>query len=322
MRDISDKIKTARQARAIATIAVAKETIERVRSNDLPKQDPLLVARVAGIQAAKSTSSIIPYCHPLAIDHASIDYELFDDRIEVFAQVKAIDKTGVEMEALTAASVAALTLYDMLKAIDESMEIREVKLLEKTGGKSDWVFSEKHPRKAAVLVVSDSVSQGTRQDQSGALIAQRLEKYGLKITEFRTVSDDSEQIESSLKEFSDSHHVDLIVTTGGTGLGPRDNTPEVMSLVLDREIPGIAEAARVYGQERIPLAMLSRARAGVRGKTLIVNLPGSTTGVSEFMDALFPGVLHVFHVLSGGGHKASHAKSDHKSDHKAGHGRH
>lgn len=302
MRDISDKVKSARSAVATATIRVSAQTIARVRSNDLPKPDVLAVARVAGIQAAKATSQIIPYCHPLPIEYVRVDFELHDDRIDIQTEVKSIYKTGVEIEAMTSASVAALTLYDMLKIIDESMEISTVKLLEKHGGKSDFVFSDGHARRAAVIVISDSVAQGKRQDTSGAMIVERLERYGLKIVEFRTVSDDSEAIEQSIIEFADHDHVDIIVTTGGTGLGPRDNTPEVMDRVLDREIPGIAETARAYGQERVSMSMLSRARSGVRGKTLIVNLPGSRRAVSESMDALFPSVLHAFHVLHGGGH--------------------
>jgi cyclic pyranopterin monophosphate synthase len=98
--------------------------------------------------------------------------------------------------------------------------------------------------------------------------------------------------------------LDLVVTTGGTGMSPRDNTPEAMQRVIGREIPGIAEAMRSYGQERTPYAMLSRGMAGVRGKTLIVNLPGSRNGVRESLDALFPALIHAFKMIRGGGHPA------------------
>lgn len=302
MRDVSQKIKTLRIATARATLLASPSLIHKIKENLVPKGDPLPVAKVAAIQAAKGTSTIIPYCHPIPVDYVGVNFELLEDRVEIDVQVKAIYKTGVEMEAMTAASVAALTIYDMLKVFDENMEIVGVKLLSKKGGKSDFHPNEAKPRCAAVLIISDSVSTGNRHDESGRIIVESLEAQQVKVVEIRTISDDPEVIENSLIEFSDRFQTDLIVTTGGTGLGPRDNTPEVMSRVVERDIPGIAEVARAYGQERTPRAMLSRASAGVRGKTLIVNLPGSPSGVREGLEALFPHVLHVFHILTGGGH--------------------
>ena len=137
MIDVSHKNRSAREAKARASLVVHPDTIRRIRDRQIPKGDPLEVAKVAAIQAAKDTARIIPYCHPIPIDHVRVDYELADNRIEVTVTVKAIYKTGVEMEALTGAAVCALTLYDMLKMLDETMAIREVRLLEKKGGKSD-----------------------------------------------------------------------------------------------------------------------------------------------------------------------------------------
>lgn len=302
MRDISHKVNTLRIATARATLVASTELIEKIRNNQIPKGDPLPVAKVAAIQAAKGTSNIIPYCHPIPIEFVRVNFELLSDRVEIDVEVKAIYKTGVEMEALTAASVAALTIYDMLKMFDETMEIAGVKLLSKKGGKSDFQSKEPGQRCGAVLIISDSVSRGNRLDESGRIIVEALEANQVKVVEVRTISDDVSDIETSINEFADDLHADLIITTGGTGLGPRDNTPEVMKRLLDREIPGIAETARAYGQQRTPRAMFSRAQAGVRGKTVIINLPGSPSGVSEGLECLFPHVLHLFHVLSGGRH--------------------
>src|SRR5262245_44076344 len=112
MRDISFKIKTFRSARAQAVITASPDTIQQIRDNQIPKGNPLEIAKVAAVQAAKNTSQIIPYCHPLPIDYVGVTFTLKEDRIEIETEVKVIHKTGVEMEALTAASVAALTLYD------------------------------------------------------------------------------------------------------------------------------------------------------------------------------------------------------------------
>ncbi len=303
MRDISAKTRTLRTAVARAILKVSPSTIQMILDNKIPKGDPLPVAKVAAVQAAKNTSQIIPYCHPLPVDFVGVEYNLTGECIEITTTVKAVYKTGVEMEALTAASVAALTIYDMTKMLDEQMEICSVQLISKTGGKSD--FKEKEPKlKAAVVVMSDTVAGGTKEDLSGRLIVERLRQEGLDVADYKVIPDDQAAIVKTLTHYADEGSVSLVVTTGGTGLSARDNTPEALNSVIEREVPGIAEAMRAYGQERTPYSMLSRSRAGVRKHTLILSLPGSKSGVRESLDALFPAVLHVCKVLKGGGHKS------------------
>lgn len=137
MVDVSDKAETARVAVAQGKIAMKPETLERIRSGLIAKGDVLAVAQVAGIMAAKQTAQLIPMCHPLAITGAKLKFKLVEPcEVEIEASVKVYGKTGVEMEALTAVSVAALTIYDMCKAIDKTMTIGEIYLVEKSGGKS------------------------------------------------------------------------------------------------------------------------------------------------------------------------------------------
>jgi cyclic pyranopterin monophosphate synthase len=302
MKDISDKTSTARSARAVAVLKTAPSTIVLVREGRSPKGDPLPVAKVAAVQAAKNTSQIIPYCHPLPVDFVDCQFALKEDCIEVTVDVKAIYKTGVEMEALTGATAAVLTLYDMLKVVDEGMEILGVRLIEKRGGKSDFRFSAANQIHAAVIVLSDSVHAGTRTDTSGRRIVERLKEQGVDVAELKVLPDDSMLLQQELIRSADELHLDLVVTTGGTGLSKSDVTPEAMEAVIEREIPGIAEASRGYGQQRLPLAMLSRAKAGVRGTTIIVNLPGSKRAVDESLNALIPGLFHAFRMLRGEGH--------------------
>lgn len=139
MVNVGSKEDTDRSATALGKVLMSIETIEALKKQELQKGDVLGVARVAGIQAAKKTSDLIPLCHPLAINFASVDFRIKESHVEIEATVKTFGKTGVEMEALTACSVAALTIYDMCKAVDKSVTIEDIKLLEKTGGKSgDW----------------------------------------------------------------------------------------------------------------------------------------------------------------------------------------
>src|SRR6516165_8700895 len=140
MVDVTDKTETARVARAEAFVEMAPETVKLLRNREMPKGDPLETARIAGIQAGKKTSDLIPLCHPLPLTHLDVSIEVIDSgaRIESVARTKA--ETGVEMEALTAVSVAALTLYDMCKAVEKDISLGPIRLLEKSGGKSGhWV---------------------------------------------------------------------------------------------------------------------------------------------------------------------------------------
>lgn len=138
MVDVSEKNESERIATACSTISLSKETLNCIKNNQMKKGDVLGVARVAGIMAAKKTSDLIPMCHPLMITKCNIDYEIDEEnsKIKILATVKIVGKTGVEMEALTAATVTALTIYDMCKAMDKRMVIEQTFLLKKTGGKS------------------------------------------------------------------------------------------------------------------------------------------------------------------------------------------
>jgi cyclic pyranopterin monophosphate synthase len=203
---------------------------------------------------------------------------------------------------LTGASIAALTIYDMLKPVDETLVIESVKLLAKSGGMKGFYENYDRSLKAAVIVVSDSVSRRMRHDRSGKLAIERLKSDGFEVLDYRVMPDDLGKIESSLINACDTLKVDLVLTCGGTGLGPRDTTPEATRNVIEKEVTGISEALRAYGQKRTPMSMLSRGVAGVRGKTIIVNLPGSVKAVSESLDALIPGILHGPRMIGGHGH--------------------
>jgi len=143
MVDVSDKPDTARVAMARGTVRLAPETLQRLRDNAVPKGDALATARLAGIMAAKKTSELIPLCHPLPLTHAAVELTLTDEGVEIEATASVTGKTGVEMEALTAVAVAALTLYDMVKAVDRAAVITDIRLEYKSGGKSGEFRSQR-----------------------------------------------------------------------------------------------------------------------------------------------------------------------------------
>jgi cyclic pyranopterin monophosphate synthase len=303
MFDVADKSDTLRLATAQAVIRITPLTSKMIKEGRTPKGNIFDAARIAATMAAKRTSDLIPYCHPIPIDDVKVRFSLKDNdcSIEIKVQVKTVWKTGVEMESLTAACVASLTIYDMLKPIDESLSIESVKLIEKEGGTKNLLQSHASGQfNAAVLVTSDS--RGYKDDKSGKIIVDKLKENGFEITEYKVIADDIEMIESELKRFCDELRVNLVVTTGGTGVGPRDNTPDATKNIIQRELTGVGETLRSYGQRRIPSSMLSRGISGVRERTLIVNVPGSVRAVSQSLNCMFPGLLHVFDILEGKAH--------------------
>jgi molybdenum cofactor biosynthesis protein MoaC len=299
MVGITHKSYSLRKAVATAIVRTSsQETIAAVLLRKVPKGDVYEFSRAAGLLAIKKTSDVIPDCHPLPVEFASITHAVEGLDIIIQVEVHTIYKTGVEVEAMHGAAITALTIYDMLKPLDKGLEITGIRLLNKKGGKSDFIEQAPESIRCAVVVCSDGVSSGNRQDSSGKAIVGKLREYGLGVEDYEVIPDDLVTIQKKAQQLSGEEY-QLVLFTGGTGLSPRDVTPEAIGPLIDREIPGIMETARQYGQQRTPYAMLSRGVAGFIRKTLVMTLPGSPRGAIESMEAVFPYILHVFRVAAG-----------------------
>jgi len=302
MVNITHKNNTLRVAIAQAIVRVStEETILAVTEKRVPKGDVFEMAKTAGLFAAKRTSDIIPDCHPLPIEFTQIRFHIQGLEIFIETEIQTIYKTGVEVEAMHAASVVALTMYDMLKPIDKSISIEQIKLLEKKGGKSDFLKKELNGLRAAVVVCSDSISKGSKEDRAGKAIIEKLLSCKVEVSDYIIIPDEKDAITGKLNAYI-TQNLNLVIFTGGTGLSPRDVTPETIEPLLQKRIPGIEEAIRAYGQQRTPYSMLSRSIVGLINDTLVMALPGSTKGAAESMDAVFPHLLHIFRVMQGARH--------------------
>lgn len=303
MINVSHKTHTLRYAKAEGLLRAGPDVRERLRDESIPKGDVAATARAAGIDAAKRTSEWVTFCQTLPLDWVDLSFEVVDEGLKVTAEAQTVWKTGVEIEAITAVSAALLNAYDMCKPLADDLEMSDVKVVEKQGGSSDYKQEFEENLGAAVLVISDSTYAGDREDRSGQVIQSFLDEYPVDVETYDILPDDPEQIRDYVREKSEQHAIDLLFTTGGTGFGPRDETPEAIAPILDREAPGIAEQMRSYGSDRTPYALLSRQVAGTIGQTLVLTLPGSSNGAEESLHALFPGLLHIFPMLWGGSHE-------------------
>ena len=322
MIDVGEKPVTFRRAIAHGKIILAPDAFEALREKKNPKGDVLALAEIAGIMAAKKTSDLIPLCHPLPLEKVSIRFELDSAAfsIIVYCEASAHAKTGVEMEALCGVNGALLTIYDLSKAVNPVITISEIQLDFKEGGKTGAAFSartlagEKSDNnhhsgnfnlaalRAAVITISDRTHAGKSEDTSGPLIASMLREWGAEVTFTTVVPDEKEAIISALNEAAREKDCRLVITTGGTGLSPRDVTPEALELACDRMISGFGELLRNAGSKKTDMAWLSRQSAGLMGNSLIIALPGSQKAVREGMESLKAILPHALHTIQGGDH--------------------
>jgi molybdenum cofactor biosynthesis protein MoaC len=299
--DITTKFDNLRTAKAVGKIRLSPETVRKILNREIPKGDVLSAAQIAGLMGAKKTAELMPFCHPIPIDHIEVNTKVGEDYVEVEAEVRGIWRTGYEVEAINAVMMALLNIFDMCKAFDKNMVIEGVKIVSKSGGKSDWA-EDLSGLKAAVITVSDSTYAGKREDKSGPLAREILEQFGAEVIGYTVVPDDKEKIKEAIKKF-EQMEANLIVTTGGTGFSKRDVTPEATSEIIEKEMVGFSEAMHILGIKFTPKALMSRAKAGLLSENCIVlNLPGSSKGVRQNLEMFLPLIKHALKMARGGGH--------------------
>lgn len=321
MADVRRKRVTARRAVAVGEMHAGETAFPIIVDKRLPKGDAITMAEIAGLQGAKNASQLMPLCHPLPLEYIDVRCEPVPERhaIRVYCEVATYARTGVEMEALAGASAALLTLYDLTKPVEPALGIGGVRLLFKEGGKKGlWQHPEGmskaertryKPRdiahlddvSCAVVTLSDRAAAGSYDDQAGPLLVERLRALGARVPEAVVMTDEAEPLKAHLRQLA-SDGTALVLCSGGTGLGPRDITPEALAALDARRVPGIGELFRSQSSQHTPLAWLSRADAVLLKRTLVIALPGSPKAVAQGMDILAPILAHALDMAGGGGH--------------------
>ncbi|MCB1553289.1 MAG: bifunctional molybdenum cofactor biosynthesis protein MoaC/MoaB [Xanthomonadales bacterium] len=321
MADVRRKRATDRRAVAVGELRAGPIAFKALIERTLPKGDAFAMAEIAGLQAAKNASQLLPLCHPLSIEYAGVLCVPVAERlaIRVYCEVALTARTGVEMEALAGATAARLSLYDLTKPVEPALSIGAVRLLFKEGGKSAlWIHPDgmsegeraRYAPRAAmslagervtVITVSDRAAAGLYEDQSGVMLEHALCSMGATVQR-RLLPDGIDRLAAALLEESECGTC-LVLCTGGTGFGPRDLTPEALASVATRQVPGLSELFRSASSAHTPLAWLSRASSALVGdSTLVVCLPGSPKAVSQGMDILGPLLPHAVAMMRGESH--------------------
>lgn len=299
MVNITHKNTTLRKAIACATVRVStQDTMTAIQNGNVPKGDIFSFAKVATLFGVKKTSELIPDCHPLPVEYTDVRYETDALSLHIYVEVHTIYRTGVEVEAMHGASIAALTMYDMLKPIDKGVVVENIRLVQKKGGKTNLRYEHAKTLKVGIVICSNSVSRGTSEDTTGIGIEEKLTTLGYPPSSREAIPDDVDTIRKKVETLQ-SNQTDLAIFAGGTGLSPLDVTPDAIAPLIERDIPGIMETARQYGQQRMPYAMLSRGVSGFVGDMLVLTVPGSPRGALESLDALLPQLFHVFKIKEG-----------------------
>ena len=319
MINVGQKSPTERICLATGKLLAQPSTLRLIQSGTLPKGNALPLAEAAGIIAVKKTSEILPLCHPLPIDAAQIQFQFEEDGVRVFCEVSAHAKTGVEMEALNGVNAALLCIYDLTKGVDPALALSDIHLIEKRGGKSGlW----RHPKAtqttplenakslinkelngvhAEVITLSDRCFKGESIDQSGPFLMGFLSERGASAS-LTLIPDEATLLRSTLLMAIQDRNAKLILLTGGTGVGPRDITPETVASLNGKLIAGFGELIRSSGSKHTPLSYLSRAEAFILNQTLLICLPGSLKGAKESIEAIEHLIPHTLKIVTGARH--------------------
>ncbi|MCB0284159.1 MAG: bifunctional molybdenum cofactor biosynthesis protein MoaC/MoaB [Calditrichae bacterium] len=291
MHDASAKPAAHNTSGAEGKIIVNDAARASILDNDKLKNDVVTAARVAGIQAAKRAAEFIPFHHSNTLTWVDLEFKSESDHIQISSVVKAVTPSSVDMEALTAVSVAALTILDMCREQDPEAYIKDIKLVPKTNAKK--MLAVRKPQKVGILVISDRIMAGLAEDKVGLSLKDGFTKAGYNTDNYDIISNDADKLIEKVQKWLEND-VELIFTLGGNGIGPRDITLTSLEPFFDFRIEGIEQTLHSIAQMNNSGFYVERLAAGKIGKTLLICLPLDQSLAQNAMNVLLPNIHQVF----------------------------
>ena len=291
MDDASSQPAAQHSAQAEAKIVINDASKSVLLANDKPKTDVFTTAKVAGIQAAKKSADFIPLHHSNALNWVDIVFDVQARAITITSTVKAVTRTSLQMEALTAVTVAALTLVDFCKDKDPEIMIKEIKSLPKETKKK--ILAVNTPLKVGIVVISDRIIAGLAEDETGQVLKDGFIKAGYNADNYAIISNDSDKLIEKMQEWL-QQDVELIITTGGNGIGPRDITLTSLEPFFDFRLEGLEQTLHSIAQLNNNGFYVDRLAAGKIGKTLVICLPLDEKLAGDALNILLPNVHLAF----------------------------
>lgn len=292
MDDASSKPEAHNSAKAECKVHFAGDIKEILLKDGILKADIITTAKIAGIQASKKTSDIIPLNHTNKLDWVDISFDLIQDHLKIIATTKAISRSDLEMEALTAVSIAALTIVDLCKDYDPKITIMDIKLIPPKVDKNKSL-SVKTPVRVGIVIISDRVIAGLSDDEPGKILQDGFRKAGYIADEYSVISNDSDKLVDTIQDLLEKG-IELIITIGGNGIGPRDITLSSLEPFFDYRLEGIEQTMHSIAQINHNGIYIDRLAAGKIGKSIVICLPLNSSLATDALNVLVPNIHQAF----------------------------
>ncbi len=291
MDDSSSNPAAQQSAKAEGKIFFSNGAREILLKENTPKTDVVTAAKVAGIQAAKRASEVIPFHHANTLNWVELNFSAGEDHIKIESTVKAVSRSGLEMEALTAVSVAALTLLDICKEHDQQVNIQDLKLVPKVSKKK--MLTVKTPIKVGIIVISDRITAGLADDEVGQLLQSGFANAGYHANNYSIISNDSDKLIEKVQEWLEQS-IELIITAGGNGIGPRDITLTSLEPFFDFRMEGLEQTLHSIAQVNNNGFFVDRLAVGKIGKTIVICLPIDVALAQDALNVILPNMHQAF----------------------------
>ena len=291
MDDASSRPEAQAKAQAEAKVYFNNGTEKIIVEDGNPKIDVITAAKVAGIQAAKKTSEFIPLHHSNTLNWVEIDISAEEKYLKIVSTVKAITRSSLEMEALTATSVAALTIVDLCRDSDPGVSIQDLKLVQREAKKN--ILNTKTSLNVGIVVISDRVIAGLAEDEAGQILQQGFKEAGFQMDNYSIISNDSDKLVEKVQDWLEQD-IELIVTLGGNGIGPRDITLSSLEPFFDYRLEGVEQTLHSIAQINNNGFYLDRLAAGKIGKTIVICLPMDVNLAQDALSVFLPNIHQAF----------------------------